>query len=100
MNMAGVAMDKIIDESVEKLHSVFDRTDLDVEWKKIQEKIEEARYNPGDAKPFADCIFSLLLAARSRGFAPEAVFRELAKVAERSLQTRWKKMPDGTYRAT
>jgi len=66
---------------------------------KIQEKLEEARYNPGDVRPLADCMFSILLAARNRGYSVTAVFEELGKVAEDSMRRRWKKMPDGTYRA-
>ena len=92
-------MDDTLSMSVEKLHETFDRSDLDVEWKKIQHKIEEAKYNPGDVKPLADCIFSILLAARSRGHSVEAVLTELNKVAKDSLNRRWKKMPDGTYQA-
>ena len=95
-------MDKLIhklQEAVDKLHSTFDRTDLDVEFKKIQQKIEEARYNPGDAKPFADSIFSLLLAAKNGGFNVNAIFSELEKLADKIQQKRWKKMEDGTYRS-
>ncbi len=97
-NMNQEGLDTIA-RSVEKLHGLFERTDLDVEWKKIQEKIEEARYNPGDVKPLADCMFSLLLAARNRGYSVDAVFEELRKVADDSMHRRWKKMPDGTYRS-
>ncbi len=86
-------------QAVEKLHETFDRTDMEVEARKIVQKLDEAKYNPGDLKPIADCMFSLLLAARSRGYTVEAVFEELARTAERCLETRWKKMPDGTYRA-
>ena len=90
----------VLDHSVEKLHEVFDRTDIEVELKKIEQKMEEARYSPGDIKPLVDCMFSLLLAARSRGYKVPAVMEELNRVAEKNLQHRWKKMPDGTYRAT
>lgn len=89
----------IIQQSVDKLHSIFDRTDIEIEWKKMSQKIEEARYNPGDVKPLADCIFSLLLAAKNRGYSVDAVFNELNKVAEQNLKKEWKKMPDGTYQA-
>jgi len=90
---------KNLQEAVDKLHSTFDRTDLDVECRKIQQKMEEARYNPGDAKPFADSIFSLLLAAKNGGFNVDAIFSELERVAERMKQKRWKKMEDGTYKS-
>jgi hypothetical protein len=90
---------EVIQQSVDKLHDTFDRSDLEMEWKKIEQKLEEATYNPGDVRPLADCIFSVLLAAKSRGYTVEAVFKELAKVAEDNLHKRWKKMPDGTYRS-
>ena len=93
-------MFETIQQSVEKLHDTFERTDLEVEWKKIQTKVEEARYNPGALKPLADCIFSLLLAARSRGYSVEAVFEALEGIAAKNLERKWKKMPDGTYQAT
>jgi len=86
-------------DAVEKLHATFERTDLDVEGKKIRHKLEEARYNPGDVKPFADCIISILLAARSSGFNVEAVLAEANRVAADILGKRWKKMADGTYQS-
>lgn len=92
-------MDEIVQQSIERLHEVFDRSDLEIEWKKIRQKMAEARYNPGDVRPLADCIFSILLAARSRGATVDEVFRELHKVAQENLDCRWKKMPDGTYQA-
>lgn len=87
----------VLQESVEKLHALFERTDLETEWKKIRQKIEEARYNPGDLRPLADCIFSLFLAARSNGYGVSAVLEELRRVASDNLTRRWKRMPDGTY---
>jgi hypothetical protein len=92
-------MYETIQESVEKLHEVFDDTSIQAEWKKMQEKVEEARYNPGDVRPLADCIFALLLAARSRGYSVEMMMQELHKVADENLHSRWKKMEDGTYHA-
>ena len=92
-------MHEQLQASVDKLHGIFECTDLEVEWKKIQQKVDEARYNPGDVTPLADCIYSLLLTARSRGFSVKAVFAALDKVAEENLKRDWKKMPDGTYRA-
>jgi hypothetical protein len=88
-----------IQQSIEKLHETFDSTDLDVEARKIAQKLEEARYNPGDIGPLADCVFSLLLAARNRGYNVEAVFDAVNQVAEKSLNATWKKMDDGTYQA-
>ena len=90
---------EVLQQSVDKLHGIFDRTDLEIECKKIQQKIQEARYNPGDVRPLADCIFSLLLAARNRGFSVDAVFKELAKVGAENLNRRWKRMEDGTYQS-
>jgi len=92
-------MDDIVQKSVDKLHDTFDCTDLDTEWKKIQCKFEEAKYNPGDVTPLADCVFSILLAARSRGFSVKSVMQALQNVAEKNLKRKWKKMPDGTYQA-
>lgn len=92
-------MEELVQKSVDKLHDIFEKSDLESEWKKIQKKMEEARYNPGDVKPLADCIFSILLAARSRGFSVKTVFHELEKVAQSNLNKSWKKMPDGTYQA-
>jgi hypothetical protein len=95
----GFSMEAILQKSVNKLHDIFDKTDLDAEWKKIQIKFEEAKYNPGDVTPLADSIFSILLAAKSRGFSVKAVLQELERVAEKNLKRKWKKMPDGTYQA-
>jgi hypothetical protein len=90
---------EVIEACVEKLHDTFDRSDLDIEWTKMQKKMEEARYNPGDVKPLADCIFSLLLAARSRGYKAGAVLETLTRLSEVNLEKDWKRMPDGTYQA-
>ena len=88
-----------LDRCIETLHATFERSDLEVEQKKILQKLDEARYNPGDATPLADCILSLFLAARSRGFSAGAMLRTLEKVAKANTDRRWKKMPDGTYHA-
>ncbi len=88
---------EVLEASVEKLHETFERTDIEMEWKKIEQKLNEAKYTPGDVGPLADSIFSLLLAARSEGFGVKAVLAELEKVAEANLDRRWKKMEDGTY---
>jgi len=88
-----------IQRSVDKLHEVFERSDLEIECRKIQQKIEEARFNPGDVRPLADCVYSLLLAARSRGFSVKAVLDSLEAVSRENLERRWKRMEDGTYQA-
>jgi hypothetical protein len=90
---------EVIEACVEKLHDTFDRSDLDIEWTKMQSKMEEARYNPGDVKPLSDCILSLLLAARSRGHKAGAVLESLTRISEANLKKDWKRMPDGTYQA-
>ncbi len=87
----------MLEASVEKLHGVFERTDIEMEWKKIEQKLNEAKYSPGSVRPLADSIFSLLLAARSEGFSVKAVLAELEKVAQANLEHRWKRMDDGTY---
>lgn len=92
--------EKTLAESIEKLHELFDRTDLEVERKKINEKMEEARYSPGDLRPLVDCIFSLFLAARSAGYSVPAVLAKLDEVAADNLAHRWRKLGDGTYTAT
>ena len=89
-----------IQKSVDKLHDIFERADIEMECRKVNQKLNEARYNPGDIRPLADSIFSILLAARSQGFSVEAVMRELQAVAQENLDRKWKKMPDGTYQAT
>jgi hypothetical protein len=95
-----MAMDiSVVEDCVEKLHDVFDRSDLDIEWKKMQQKIEEARCNPGDVRPLADCIFSILLAARSQGHKAGSVLDALSRISEKNIEKKWKKMPDGTYQA-
>ncbi len=90
---------QLVESCVEQLHDTFERTDLDAEWTKIQQKIEEARYNPGDLRPLADCILSLLVAARSRGHKAGVVLEALSNVSKENLNREWKKMPDGTYQA-
>ena len=70
-------MSQTLNESIEELHGIFESTDLEVEWKKIQQKMEDARCNPGAIRPLADCMFSILLAARSRGYTPDMVMAEL-----------------------
>ncbi len=92
-------MIEVVEECIEKLHEVFERTDIEIELKKIEQKMEEARCNPGDVRPLADCIISILLAARSRGYRSGAVFEELERVARITKDKEWKKMPDGTYQA-
>lgn len=91
--------EKTIQRSVDRLHDIFDNTDIETEWKKIQQKMGEAKYNEGDVAPLADCIFSILLAAKNRGFSVKAVFKALDRVAEKNLRRKWKKMPDGTYKS-
>jgi len=92
-------MGDTVQRSVDKLHKIFDNTGLQMEWRKIEHKLEEARYNPGDVTPLADCVFSILLAAKSLGFSVNSVMDALETVAKKNLKRAWKKMPDGTYQA-
>ncbi len=77
----------VLEASVEKLHEVFERTDIEMEWKKVEQKLGEAKYSPGDVRPLAASIFSLLLAARSEGFSVKTVLTELENVAQANLRT-------------
>lgn len=97
--MSSENLDKVLQESVERLHEIFERSDLEIECRKIQKKLEEAKYDQGSLRPLVDCIFSLFIAARSRGYNPESVLNELEKVAVETLGKHWKKMPDGTYQS-
>jgi len=92
-------MQDIVVRCVERLHELFDSTSLDVEWKKLEQKFNEARYNPGDVKPLADCILSILLAARHQGFDAATVLAELERLCSELMKRQWKKMPDGTYQS-
>ena len=92
-------MYEAIQKSVDQLHEIFERTDLEIETRKLQKKIEEARYDPGNVRPLADCIFSILLAARSRGFSVKQVMESLEEVSRDNLNKQWKKMEDGTYQS-
>ena len=91
---------QVLQEAVDKLHATFESTTLETESRKIAAKLEEAHFNSGDVKPIADCVLSLLLAARSRGYDVEAVFESLDRIARHALVSNWKRMPDGTYQAT
>lgn len=90
-------IDDSIQQCVDELHEYLDKPDLDVETKKINQKLREAKYNKGDVKPLADCVLAVLLAARSEGFTVKMVFDALMKVAREIRGKQWKKMPDGTY---
>ena len=91
-------MDDSIQKCVDELHKYLDHPTLEIETKKINQKLREAKYNPGDVKPLADCMLGILLAAKSGGFSTDDVFNELMKVAKEISGKKWKKMPDGTYR--
>lgn len=91
-------IDDSIQKCVEELHEYLQHPDLAIETKKINQKLREAKYNPGSVKPLADCMLAILLAARSEGYSVNAVFDGLLKVAKEIRGKKWKKMPDGTYR--
>lgn len=91
-------IDSSIQKCVDELHEYLQHPDLEVETKKIMQKLREAKYNPGSLKPLADCMLAILLAARSQGYSTDDLFNELMKVAKEISGKKWKKMPDGTYR--
>ena len=91
---------QVLQEAVEKLHATFESTSLETEARKISHKLEEAHFNSGAVRPIADCVLSLLLAARSRGYDVEEVFTSLEGIARHALNSNWKRMPDGTYQST
>ncbi len=93
-------MKEVIRMCVDELHGIFKETDIDAERKKIDAKLEEAKYNPGALRPIADCMIALLLVAKSRGYGVEAVLKELEQAAQENTGRKWKKMPDGTYQAS
>lgn len=90
-------IDERLQDCVNTLYEHLEHPDLEAETKKIQQKLREAKYNPGDPKPLADCILAILLAARSGGHTVDTVFEKLMKLAEELRGKRWKKMPDNTY---
>ena len=73
---------------------------LEIEAKKINQKLKEAKYNPGDVTPLADCMLALMLAAKNQGYSVKALFQKFNHVAEEIGSKHWKKMPDGTYHAS
>ena len=83
---------------VEELHDKLEKPDLEIESRKIMQKLNEAKYDKGNVTPLADCMLAILLAARSGGHSVRSVFDALAHVAEDIKGKNWKKMPDGTYR--
>lgn len=92
-------IDDVVHQTVEKLHEALGHPTIEDERKKIEHKFQEARYNPGEVRVWADCILALLLAARSQGFTTKTVLDELSRVAKDALSKKWKKMPDGTHQA-
>lgn len=88
-----------LQEIVDRLYEKLEEPDLEIESKKIMQKLRAAKYNPGDIHPLADCMLAILLAAKDQGFSVENVFRALERVAHDIGSKNWKKMPDGTYRA-
>jgi hypothetical protein len=93
-------IDDVIRDCVDELHEAFGHPNFEVERKKIDRKLDEAKYNPGNVRALADTMLALLLIARSWGFSPDAVFGELGRVAKESRGKKWKRMPDGTYQAS
>jgi len=92
-------IDDAIQEVIDELHAYLQQPDLDIETKKIYQKLREAKYDKGNVMPLADCMLAILLAAKSEGFSVKTVFEAPQKVAKDIRGKKWKKMPDGTYRA-
>ena len=90
-------IDPIIEKTIEELHEKLGHPDTDAEARKIARKLEEARYNPGDVTPLADCVIAILLAGRNQGFSPSTVFDAVRTVCDNIAGRDWKRMPDGTY---
>ena len=90
-------IDDSIQKAVDELHEYLQKPDLEIETKKINQKLREASYDKGSVTPLADCMLAILLAAKSEGFSVKAVFESLQKVAKDIRGKKWKKMPDGTY---
>jgi len=86
-------LQKVIDE----LHEKLEHPGLEIETKKIFQKLREAKYNPGATHPLADCMLAILLAAKHQGFSVKTMFDALDQVAKDIGSKKWKKMPDGTY---
>ena len=88
-----------LQKTVDALHEKLEEPTLEIETKKINQKLRAAKFNPGDVEPLADCMLAILLAARSEGHSVKSVFERLRTLADEIGRKRWKKMPDGTYRA-
>ena len=88
-----------LQKTIDDLHEKLEHPDLEIETRKIHQKLREARYNPGDTHPLADCMLAILLAARDQGFSVQTMFDALDRVAKDIGSKQWKKMPDGTYRS-
>ena len=85
--------------NVDKLYEIFEQPTFDTERKKIESKLNEAKYHYGDPHILADCMLALLLIGKSWGASPQVILDELEKLAEKATEHHWKKMPDGTFQA-
>ena len=92
-------IDDSIQQTIDSLYEHLNHPDLEVETKKIMQKLREAKYNKGDVIPFADCILAIFLAAKNAGFSVQSVCSEVNKLAEKIKGRTWKRMPDGTYQS-
>lgn len=92
-------IDPVIAATIEELHEKLGHPDIDAEARKIAKKLIEARYNPGDATPLADCIVAILVAGRNQGFSPATMMQAVRNVCEKLSSREWKRMADGTWQA-
>ncbi len=90
-------MYQVLQTTVDELAEKLDHPGLDVEVKKINQKLREARYNHADIKLWADCMLAVLLITKHEGYSVESTFEQLILLAEELKNRDWKKMPDGTY---
>ena len=91
--------DPVVQQAVDHLYEKLEHPGLEQEITKITRKFQEARYNPGDIHPLADCMLAILMAAKNAGFTVDMVFEALERLARDTMSKDWKKMPDGTYQS-
>jgi hypothetical protein len=88
---------EILQKTVTELAEKLEHPGLDIETRKIKQKLREARYNPADINIYADCILAVLLITESQGYSVKKTFEHLLTLAEDIKSRNWKKMPDETY---
>lgn len=88
---------ELLQRTVDELAEKLEHPGLEIEARKIKQKLREAEFNKADIYIYADCILAVLLIAKSQGYSVESTFDHLVKLAEKIKSRNWKKMPDGTY---